>query len=368
MPRPAIALFFSACLCTNAQPPAQNAANGPETNLKFATTTQLVVEDVLIKGKDGKPVLGLKPTDFTITEDGKPQKISVFEFQTLEEELAGASSGPSKPAAETTTAKPPEKSGVKPLTTIQIAPERAGDLKYRNRRLMVMFFDMTSMPIQDQKRAQTAALKFLQTQITPADLVAIMTFSSNVKVVEDFTDDRDQLAKDIRNLTIGEGQGFEISNQDDSASDTGAAFQQDDTEFNIFNTDRQLSALETAVKMLGSLNEKKSLIYFASGIQRNGLDNQAQLRSTVNAAIRANVSFYPIDARGLAALPPGGNASTAAAKGNAVFTGQAQQSQRDRFNDQQETLVSLAADTGGKAFLDNNDLALGIVQARNEVS
>src|SRR6202140_4598892 len=98
MPRPAIALFFSACLCTNAQPPAQNAANGPETNLKFATTTQLVVEDVLIKGKDGKPVLGLKPTDFTITEDGKPQKISIFEFQTLEEAPSSAPA-PSAPAA-----------------------------------------------------------------------------------------------------------------------------------------------------------------------------------------------------------------------------------------------------------------------------
>src|SRR5580700_477560 len=368
MPRSAVALFLCACLSANAQQPAQNANNGPEANLRFATTTQLVVEDVLIKGKDGKPVLGLKPTDFTITEDGKPQKISVFEFQTLEEELAGASSGPSKLGAETTAAKPPEKSGVKPLTTIQIAPERAGDLKYRNRRLMVMFFDMSSMPIQDQKRAQTAALKFLQTQITPADLVAIMTFSSDVKVVDDFTDDRDQLAKDIRNLTIGEGQGFEISNQDDSASDTGAAFQQDDTEFNIFNTDRQLSALETAVKMLGSLNEKKSLVYFASGIQRNGLDNQAQLRSTINAAIRANVSFYPIDARGLVAQAPLGDATKGSPGGQAMYSGSSARALTSNFQTQQETLYTLAADTGGKALLDNNDLSMGIVQAQKDMT
>ena len=99
MPRPAIALFLCVWLTASAQQPVQNAAKGPETNLRFATTTQLVVEDVLIKGKDGKPVLGVKPTDFTITEDGKPQKISIFEFQTLEEELAGASSGPAPPAA-----------------------------------------------------------------------------------------------------------------------------------------------------------------------------------------------------------------------------------------------------------------------------
>ena len=233
---------------------------------------------------------------------------------------------------------------------------------------MVMFFDMTSMPIQDQKRAQTAALKFLQTQITPADLVAIMTFSSDVKVLEDFTDDRDQLTKDIRSLTIGEGQGFEISNQDDSASDTGAAFQQDDTEFNIFNTDRQLSALETAVKMLGSLNEKKSLVYFASGIQHNGLDNQAQLRSTVNAAIRANVSFYPIDARGLVAQAPLGDATKGSPGGQAMYSGNSARASTSNFQNQQETLYTLAADTGGKALLDNNDLSMGIVQAQKDMT
>ena len=166
---------------------------------------------------------------------------------------------------------------MKPVVATEIAPEKPGDIKYQDKRLLVMFFDMTSMPIQDQMRAQTAAQKFIRTQMTPSDLMAIMTFSSDVNVVEDFTDDRDQLQKDIKNLIIGEGQGLDETVSDDSASDTGAAFQQDDTEFNIFNTDRQLSALETAVKMLGSLNEKKALVYFASGMTRNGMDNQAQL-------------------------------------------------------------------------------------------
>src|ERR1700693_31252 len=368
MPRSAVALFLCACLSANAQQPEQNTANGPETTLRVAATPQLVVEDVLIKGKDGKPILGLKPTDFTITEDGKPQKISVFEFQTLEEELAGASSGPPKSPTVPAAPKPVENSGVKPLVRIDIAPERPGDLKYRNRRLMVMFFDMTSMPIQDQKRAQTAALKFLRTQITPADMVAIMTFSSNVKVMEDFTDDRDRLEKDIRSLVIGEGQGLEVSNQDDSASDTGAAFQQDDSEFNIFNTDRQLSALETAVKMLGTLNEKKSLVYFASGIQRNGLDNQAQLRSTINAAIRANVSFYPIDARGLVAQAPLGDATKGSPGGQGMYSGSSARAVTSNFQNQQETLYTLAADTGGKALLDNNDLSMGIVQAQKDMT
>jgi len=364
MPRPIASLLLGVVLSAAAQQPVENTAKGPDTGLRISTTTQLVVEDVLIKGKDGKPVLGLKGSDFTITEDGKPQKIGVFEFQTLEGDVPAA---PARPTVASSSAAP-EKSSVKPLTAVEIAPEKPGDLKYRNRRLMVMFFDMTSMPIQDQRRAQDAALKFLRTQMTPADLMAIMTFSSNVKVMEDFTDDRDQLEKDIRGLIIGEGQGFEIDNQDDSASDTGAAFQQDDTEFNIFNTDRQLSALETAVKMLGSLNEKKSLVYFASGIQRNGLDNQAQLRSTINAAIRANVSFYPIDARGLVAEAPLGDATKGSPGGQAMYSGSSARARTGNFQNQQETLYTLAADTGGKALLDNNDLSMGIVQAQKDMS
>jgi len=358
-----IALILCALLPASGQQPVQNAANRPDTGLRISTTTQLVVEDVLIKGKDGKPIPDLKASDFTITEDGKPQEIKIFEFQSLE----GDASPPAKPTVVPSNAVA-EKSTVKPLTTVEIAPERPGDLKYRNRRLMVMFFDMTSMPIQDQMRAQTAALKYLQTQMKPADLMAIMTFSSDVKVLEDFTDDRDLLAKDIRSLTIGEGQGFEIDNQDDSASDTGAAFQQDDTEFNIFNTDRQLSALENAVKMLGSLNEKKSLIYFASGMQRNGLDNQAQLRSTINAAIRANVSFYPIDARGLVAQAPLGDATKGSPGGQAMYSGSSARAATSNFQNQQETLFTLAVDTGGKALLDNNDLSMGIVQAQQDMT
>ena len=93
---------------------------------------------------------------------------------------------------------------------------------------------------------------------------------------------------------------------DASSVDTGAAFGQDSGEFNIFNTDRQLSALQTTAKMLGTLNEKKALIYFASGLRLNGIDNQAQMHATVDAAIRAGVSFWPVDARGLVAgAPPG---------------------------------------------------------------
>jgi hypothetical protein len=114
------------------------------------------------------------------------------------------------------------------------------------------------------------------------------------------------LLKTIDTLVAGEGLGFDEGTNDDSTADTGAAFGQDDAEFNIFNTDRQLAAIQTAVRMLGSLNEKKSFVYFASGMRLNGTNNQAQMQATVNAAIRANVVMFPIDSRGLVASAPWG--------------------------------------------------------------
>jgi hypothetical protein len=139
-------------------------------------------------------------------------------------------------------------------------------------------------------------------------------------------------------------------------------------EFAIFHTDRQLSALQTAAKMLGNLNEKKSLIYFASGLRLNGLNNQAQLRATVNAAIRAGVSFWPIDARGLVAQAPLGDATKGSPGNVGMYSGAGALATLTNFQQSQDTLYALAGDTGGKALLDNNDLGKGILEAAQSIS
>src|SRR6185295_2526361 len=154
---------------------------------------------------------------------------------------------------------------------------------------------------------------------------------------------------------------------DESDPDTGAAFTQDESEFNIFNTDKKLAALESAVKMLASLPEKKALVYFASGMSKTGIDNQAQLRATVNAAIRSNVAFYPVDARGLVAAAPMGDATKGSPGGRAMYSGSSQRTNQSNLQAQQDTLFTLAGDTGGKALIDNNDLAMGIVQAQKDI-
>jgi VWFA-related protein len=234
---------------------------------------------------------------------------------------------------------------------------------------MALYFDMTAMPVPDQLRALGAAQKFLRTQMTSADLMAIMMFGGGaVQVLQDFTDDLDRLESIIQTMIVGEGQGFDEDPNDASTADTGAAFGQDDDEFNIFNTDRQLSALQTAAKMLGQLNEKKSLIYFASGLRLNGVDNQAQLHATINAAIRAGVSFWPVDARGLVAEAPLGDATKGSPGGIGMYTGASAMALTNNFQRSQDTLWAMAADTGGKALLDNNDLSRGISQAQKAIS
>ncbi len=335
--------------------PQQEAAVG---GAKFSTSTNLVIVDVTVKDKAGKPIEGMTQRDFTVLEDGKPQKISIFEFQKLTME-------PAPPEA------PPTLDDVNALPDAprtQIATESPGQVQYHDKRLMVMLFDLSSMAIPEQLRAQESALKFLDTQMSKADMVAVMLASSTVQVLTDFTDNRAELRDVIKGLPIGEMA--ELAGAADDASDdnedTGAAFVADEAEFNIFNTDRRLQAIEDAVKKLSALPEKKSLIYFSSGLTKTGVENNAQLEASILAATKANVSIYPIDARGLMAEPPGGGASKGASRGTGIYTGSQQNSQRAAINDSQDTLVSLAADTGGKAFLDSNDLSMGLVEAQKQ--
>ena len=330
--------------------------NEPAT---FRASTQLVVEAVVVKDKSGNAVDGLTAKDFTVTEDGVPQTIRFFEYQKLNQV-------PTTPAAKP---EPSHATLLEKLPHSQISPEPPATTKYRDHRLLALYFDMTAMQTADQVRALTAARQFIRTQMTPADLMAIMQFAGGaVQVLQDFTADKDRLETIIQTMIVGEGDGFDENPADSSSADTGAAFGQDDSEFNIFNTDRQLSALQTAAKMLGLLSEKKSLVYFASGLRLNGMDNQAQLHATINEAIRCGVTFWPVDARGLTAQAPLGDATAGSNGGLQMYTGGSAMAFMNNFQRSQDTLFALATDTGGKAMLDSNDLARGIAQAQKSIS
>ena len=337
---------------------AQQPVQAPKTGVTFKAGANLVIVDVTVKDRDGKAIDSLTSKDFTVLEDGKPQKIDIFETQKLETEP--------EPPDEAPTLGSQNDLPEQPKTTI--TTESPGKIQYHDKRLLVLFFDFSNMGIPEELRAQEAALDFIDKQMTKSDLMAILLNTAAVKVQTDFTGDRDQLKDIINNLPIGELSDLADVADDgsDDNEDTGAAFVADETEFNIYNTDRKLQAIEDAVRMLSALPEKKVLIYVTAGLSKTGIENQAQLEASVNAAVKANVAIYPLDARGLMADPPGGGASKGASRGNGIYTGSVYNSQRSAINNSQETLVTLAADTGGKAFLDSNDLKAGLVQAQQE--
>ena len=329
----------------------------------FRTGSLLIVETVTVKDKDGKPIEGLTAKDFTITEDGEPQAISFVEFQRLPG--PGQTASPAAPAAAVLSPPPAAGARIEPPTQAQLAVPPPGDTRYRDRRLLVLYFDSSAVPPQDQMRVYTNALKFVDTQMSPADLVAIVTFQRGaVRVRQDFTDNRALLRELIQILIFGDDQ------DGDGVPDPlpGTAFGQDDGEFNIFNTDRQLAALQTAVTLLRPIPGQKSLVFFASGLRLNGTDNQAQLTATINAAIRANVAIHTIDARGLVATPPLGDASRPSPAGVGMFSGRIAEVMVNNLQRTQDSLYALAKDTGGRPMFDYNDLSLGIVQAAESMT
>lgn len=363
-------LFIPALFLVFASGEAQDTGSQEPT---FTSNTNLVIVDANVRDKSGKVIPDLKKEDFTVLEDGKPQAISVFEFQKLEGDALLPPVPAIKPVPDKTAAvnKP-----AAARTVVNVGPTSAAAapvIRYQDRRLVAMLFDYSTMGIPEQHRIQEAALKFIREDLKPADIVAIMYAGTGpIKIVQDFTTDRDRLEEVVKSFAIGAASELAgvAGNGGDSTTgeDTGTAFNADETEFNIFNTDKQLATLESGAKMLAAFPEKKALIYFSSGISKSGFDNQASLEKTVNAAQRANVAIYPIDARGLVASAPAGDASAAASRGTSALTGTQMQSQRDSFNDSQETLSTLAIDTGGKLFVDDNDLALGMEKARDDIA
>ncbi len=357
-------LGVAACLAISAS--AQQGQK-PEQPPVFRSSTRLVVNTVTVRDRAGKIIEGLTAKDFIVTEDNERQDIAFVEFQRLVGEpdpaaTLTAAAPAAAPAAPVAAAAPsPQAPEVSSVVANPIATPASGDIKYRNRRLLILYFDQSATSPPDQMRVFDAALKYLKEQMQPADLIAIMTYGgSAVRVKQDFTDDKDKLRQVIEVLMYGEDKDGDGVRDPDIE---GTEFGQNDAEFNVFSTDRQLAALQTAVNMLRPFPEQKSLIYFASNLRLNGTDNNAQMRATTNAANRANVSFFPVDARGLVAMAPLGDATQRSPGGIGQFSGALAQSQMSRFQRSQDTLYSLAKDTGGKAMFDYNDLSLGIVQA-----
>ncbi|MGH9487645.1 MAG: VWA domain-containing protein [Terriglobales bacterium] len=330
----------------------------------FKTTTNLVLVNLSVVDSHGDIITNLKPGDITLLEDGKPQHIVSFDFENVAAAGRAAASAGSGPAGVVVSGKPAAKPAAKsaPATLAPAAPAAA--IAYRDRRLIVIYFDLSTMQPDDTENVVEQAENYVNKQMQPADLAAVVTLGDSLQVNQDFTSDKTVLLNTLKGLNPATAAGYAdgTTGSTEGTADDGSSFAADDTEFNIANADRSLEAVQSICDMLRGIDQKKSLVYFSSGIQRSGVDNEITLRSAVNSCVKSNTSIYSVDARGLLANPPGGSADAGSIRGNSAFNGGAQSATLNAQFEQQETLSTLATGTGGRSFLASNDF--GRVYAR----
>ncbi len=326
----------------------------PQRRPSFRAGVELIYVNVVVRDNAGNIVRNLKAGDFSLVEDDKAQQITAFDFEEVPSEAmpADAAAEPVAPILKNATAKPsPE---AKPAA--ETPPARVDPIDLKNRRLIVLLFDASSMQPEELERAVESGHEYIARRLTPADLVAVAAVGSSLQIYQDFTADREVLTAALNRFSGVDTVGFQEGTTTTGEETDADGFVADDSEFNIFNTDRRLAAIEQLSDAMAPIQQKKSIVYFNSGMTQRGEDNQVQLRAAIDRAVKANVSIYPVDARGLTAIVPGGAASQSSGRGGtAMFSGRGVSRQFDSQAASQDTLVSLASDTGGKAFLDTND-------------
>jgi VWFA-related protein len=315
----------------------------------------------VVRDRAGNAVRGLTAADFEVREDNRPQQIVSFDVEEVTTERAPDSPGPpvlTVGPLDVTTERAPAP---------EPEPVKREDLA--GRRLIVLLFDLSSMQPEELTRAGKAAVEYLDTQMAEADLVAVATVDVALNVVSDFNGDREQVKAAMARFSAVDGVAFETPAAETAATDeAGAEAAATSAEYDLFNNDARLRAIRTLVEMLGAIEQKKSVLYFSGGMSRSGGDNQVELRAATSAAVRANVSLYPVDTRGLQATVPGGDASRPSARGVGAFSGRGVQQQFNSLFASQETLQTLAADTGGRAFTDTNSFGEAFTQVQRDTS
>lgn len=345
---------FAGLSLSSARAQSSNASSdtsASQTTYTFKVNSDIVLTNVVVRDKKtGQIVTGLQPNDFTILENGKPQHVLSLDFENVDnlaQQGTSTVSGNASSSAAPASAQLFSKNG------------QVDEAVLRNRRLIVMMFDLSSMQVEDLDRAVAAAKNYVQKQMQPADLVAMVSMGTSLSLDQDFTSDKNMILHQLNRYNGNEGQGMAAGGDGTTSGtqDLSASYTPDESEYNYVNTDVKLYAIETVSKALQRIPQRKSLLLFSGGLTRTGIENQASLNAAINASVRANLSIYTVDVRGLTALPPVGDAQTASLRGNAAYSGAAVTSQFSTNYGSQETLSALSTDTGGRVFFDSNDFA-----------
>ena len=364
-------LFLFCLLASNAtlvraQTPSQNSPSRQGTPVLKATT-RLVQINVVVHNKKGEPVEGLKKEDFIILDQGKEQQVAAFSANS---------------ASRRETASNP------PLSP-NVFTNRGDSAASNPGSVTVILFDALNTPILDQFYARQQVLKFLR-QLQPQDHVAIYVLTTQIIVLNEFTQDATSLLQAIQKFGGYASALQDAANPDrkpvdqtvfpdrTSEADVMASRLRDfldaaDGKISDFaNIDRAAtttSAIEAIANHVSHIPGRKNLVWVSASFPISiGFDGeslgqpgreQRSFSEDVEHAARtlnqANMAIYPVDARGLM------TSSNYSAMNNGRFD--LRVPPRNMRPDQRnfDTMIILADRTGGKASYNTNDIE-GAVQ------
>ncbi|MDQ6706472.1 MAG: VWA domain-containing protein [Acidobacteriota bacterium] len=324
-------------------------------------TTRLVQINVIAQDRKGKPVTGLTLDDFSIKDEGKDQKISLFSLET---------SGPAKFDNSVDAGRP---------TVVRTFSNR---VEQRTHTVTAILFDNLNTRFQDQAYAKQELIKYLR-QVQPGDAVGLYVLGSNLQVLHDFTTSTASL---LGALSRYKGRiNNEVADSEPLAADTGndeldqfldRGNQAIADYTNVNRAQQTMSALESIAGHLGRLPGRKNLVWISGGFPFSiGLDAvtgpgdtrekrtfSVEAARAATALSNANLAVYPVDARALMT-----DARFAADRGGG--TGKANRAMLERpppVDRNYDTMEVMAERTGGRAFHNVNDLAGAIRQAIDE--
>ena len=353
--------------------------------------SNLVNIDVLIKDKKGKYVPDLKAEDFTIYENGVQQKIEFFDAP-----LAGAKH------ENTTTTKPGAPSPSEPP-----APPPAAARNY-----VALVLDSQTTDITNLKQVREGMLKYAREQLTSADIVALLSVTNDLQLIQQFTQDKNQIIAALEKLGVGNtSKNFEQKDLGDNINSlrqelndnasTGpisspgqgsaaarlmimrtmlAQFIRLRTALSLQQSRPILAALAAICEGLRTIPGKKTLVLFSQGfVTPATLDWQVQ--STIDLANRANVAIYIIDSAGLRANTPASGALVPSSPlaGISGITNQEQRiravggdtvfdnSRQEGLSRESDILYRISGDTGGRFLKGSNDIGQGLERINEEI-
>ena len=228
------------------------------TDYTFHSKTELVLVNVTVRDKNGNPVRDLKREDFTVLEDNKPQQVISFDLENTDAVLSTAAT-----EAPLLRAAPAARRARRRTPAVATRP-------LKDRRLIILFFDLSSMQPDEIDRATTAAQNYVDKQMVPADLVSVVSLGEHAFGESGLHFRPGAVEEGACRLSISaQGGGFEegSTGTTEGTAETGGSFTVDDTEYNIFNTDRRLQALRSIADKLASHRREKIADLF---LQRHG--------------------------------------------------------------------------------------------------